>query len=160
MKPFLGAESTIRVGVDTIIEATAPDGQRGVVFEDDGNTGYFYARDFSQPDLLFIDALHVYDVAAVSDSDRPSVVKIIWTCDFMAAALLINQRPHVIFHFGERCGYAEKPFPEPDSNSGWTHGIIHSSLRELFHPTEDKTENNKGGINSVTASPLHRFTST
>ena len=136
MKPFLGVESTIRVGVEAVIESDSPDGMRGVVFEDDGDTGYFYARDYSRPEPLFVDALHVYDVAAVVDPERPSEVRIIWGRDFMVAALLINQSSHVIFHFGERCGYSEKPFPEADPKSGWIHGVLHSGLRELFHPTE------------------------
>ena len=136
MKPYLGAVSTIRVGVEAVIESDSPDGLRGVVFEDDGDTGYFYARDFSRPEPLFVDALHVYDVAAVVDPERPSEVRIIWSRDFMVAALLIKQSPHVIFHFGERCGYAKKPFPEADPKSGWTHSVLHSGLRELFHPKE------------------------
>src|SRR6218665_1638322 len=109
---------------------------RGVVFEDDGDTGYFYARDFSRPELSIVDALHVYNVSAVVDPERPSEVRIIWSRDFMVSALLINQSPHVIFHFGECCGYSEKPFPDADPKSGWTHGALHSGLRELFHPKE------------------------
>lgn len=136
MKSFLGAESTIRVGVETVVESDSPDGKRGVVFEDDGRTGYFYARDFTRPEMFIVDALHVYDVEAVIDSERPSELKIIWGSNFMVAALLINQRPHVIFHFGESCGYAEKPFPEPDPKSGWTHELIHSGLKDLFHSAE------------------------
>lgn len=136
MKPFLGAESTIRVGVEAVIESDSPDGKRGVVFEDDGETGYFYARDFLRPELFFVDALHVYDVEAVVDPERPSEVRIIWSRDFMVAALLINQRPHVIFHFGESRGYSERPFPEADPKSGWTHEVLHSGLIEHFHAKE------------------------
>jgi hypothetical protein len=110
MKPFLRAESTIRVGDEAVIESDSPDCKRGVVFEDDGETGYFYARDFSRPELFFVDALLVYDVAAVVNPERPSEVRIIWSREFMAAALLINQRPHVIYHFGECCGYVSGHF--------------------------------------------------
>jgi hypothetical protein len=136
MKPFLGAESTIRVGVEAIIESDTPDGLRGVIFEDDGDTGYFYARDYSRPEQYFIDALHVYDVSGVVDAERSSKVRIMWSRDFMVAALLINQRPHVIFHFGESCGYSERPFPEADPKSGWTHEVLHSGLIAHFYPKE------------------------
>ena len=136
MKPYLGAESVIKVGVEAVIESDSPDGSRGVVFEDDGETAYFYARDYSQPEHLFVDALHIYNVEGVVDRDRPSDLKIIWTRDFMAAALLLNQRPHVVFHFGDRCGYADRPFPEPDPNSGWRHSQFDLKLIELFHPKE------------------------
>ncbi len=136
MKPFLGAESTIRVGVEAVIESDSPDGMRGVVFEDDGDTGYFYARDFSRPELLFVDALHVYDVAAVVDPERSSQIQIIWNFDFKVAALVINQSPHVIFHFGECCGYSEKPFPDADPKSGWTHRVLYTGLKEHFRSTK------------------------
>ena len=134
MRPFLGAESAIRVGVEAVIESDTPDGMRGVVFEDDGETGYFYARDYSRPEPFFVDALHVYDVSAFVDPESPSQVRIVWSRDFMVAALLMNQRPYVIFHFGENCGYSERPFPEADPKSGWTHEVLHSGLIEHFYP--------------------------
>ena len=85
-----------------------------------------------------------YDVEGVSDSERPSVVKIIWSRDFMSAALLINQRPHVIFDFRESCGYSESPFPDPDPKSGWTHGVLSSELRDRFHPKNEEGEQGGG----------------
>lgn len=135
MKPFLGAESLIKVGVPVVIETDAPDGSKGVVFEDDGTTGYFYARDYQFPEQLFVDALHIYNVAGVRDRDRASKVKILWTRDFQTAALLINQRPYAVFHFGRRCGYAASPFPEPDPKTGWAHGKLDESFRDLFFPS-------------------------
>ena len=145
MKPFLGAQSVIRVGVESIIESDTPDGTRGVVFEDDGDTGYFYARDYSRPGELFVDALHVYNAEVVTDSERPSTVKIIWTRDFKNAALLINQMPHVIFDFNECCGYAKSPFPAPDPNSGWKHEVLNPGLRERFHPKNEEGEQGGDG---------------
>ena len=134
MNPFLGAESMIKVGVKSIIESDSPDGKRGVVFEDDGETGYFYARDYQKPEQLFVDALHIYTVHGVVDRDRACNLKIIWTQHFDAAALLINQRPHAIFHFGRRCGYAADPFPDVDPTSGWTHAPMEPTLKKLFFP--------------------------
>lgn len=134
MKPFLGAESVIKVGFESIIESDSPDGTKGVVFEDDGVTGYFYARDYQKPEHLFVDSLHVYTVQGVTDRDRPSVLKIIWTRDFEVAALLIDQKPHEIFHFGLRLGYGDDPFPDADPTSGWRHAPLESSIQELFFP--------------------------
>ena len=132
MKPFLGVEGLVRVGVKCILESDSPDGTRGVVFEDDGETGYFYARDYRMPEHRFVDALHIYDVKGVTDHDQPSKLKIIWTRDFEAAALLINQSPHAVFHFGQRCGYAQDPFPAADPRTGWRHSPIEPGLKSMF----------------------------
>lgn len=136
MKPFLGVEGLVRGGVKCTLESDSPDAARGVVFEDDGSTGYFYARDYSMPQHLFVDALHIYAVEGVTDRDRPSTMKIIWTRDFDAAALLINQRPHAVFHFGQRCGYAQDPFPAADPRTGWRHARIESTIKGLFFSEE------------------------
>jgi len=113
--PFLGAEQELIVGREIVIESDTPDEARGVVFEDDGETGYFYARDYSVPDQLFVDALHIYNVQGVTDRDKSSRAKIIWTRDFTAAALMINLVPHAVFHFEEKCGYVKSPFDGLDS---------------------------------------------
>ncbi len=130
--PFLGIEEEIILGNEIVFESDSPDGLRGVVFEDDGETGYFYARDYSAPDQLFVDALHIYNVEGVIDRDKPSTVKIIWTRDYSAAALLINQVPHAVFNFIECCGYANDPFPAPDPKSGWNHSSKLYETKELF----------------------------
>ena len=132
--PFLGIEEELIVGKETIYQTDSPDGKRGVVFEDDGETGYFYARDYSKPDELFVDALHIYNVQGVKDRDKPSKIKIIWTRDFSAAALLINQIPHAVYNFNECCGYAQNPFPNPNPNTGWIHSSDLLKTRDLFFP--------------------------
>ena len=134
--PLLGAEQELTVGTETVIESDSPDGTCGVVFEDDGETGYFYARDYSEPERFFVDALHIYNSQGVTDGDKPCRVKIIWTRDFTAAALLINLVPHAVFHFEERCGYAERPFPAADPSTGWTHSDKLLKTRELFFPQQ------------------------
>lgn len=45
MKPYLGALKEIKVGRPCVIESDAKGHPRGVVFEDDGETGYFYASE-------------------------------------------------------------------------------------------------------------------
>ena len=139
MPPFLGAEQELIVGNETIIESDSPDGSRGVVFEDDGETGYFYARDYGVPDQFFVDALHIYNVQGVTDREKPCRAKIIWTEDFSAAALMINLVPHAVFHFVERCGYATDPFPDPDPKTGWGHSDKLLETRSLFFPKKPDT---------------------
>lgn len=138
--PFLGAEQELIVGRELVIESDAPGGAHGVVFEDDGDTGYFYARDYAIPDRLFVDALHIYNVEGVTDREKPSMIKIIWTRDFAAAALLINLAPHAVFHFVERCGYAKDPYPKPDPASGWVHSSELMRTRGWFFQRNQDTE--------------------
>lgn len=117
--PALGvAEQTIRVGEPVVIEARSPTKSLAVVFEDDGETGYFYALDTTRTDQPMVDALHIYDVAGVTDRDKPSVVQIRWSGDGLKAALLINDYPHAVFDFESRRGYCRTNFPPPDRR--WT----------------------------------------
>lgn len=129
--PFLGAEAMHVPGQERVIECDCADETHGVVFEDDGDTGYFYARDHGQESQPFVDALHVYNVPDM-EAGVPVQVKILWSRYYQAAALLVNRAPKAIFHFGERCGYARDPFPEPDVTTGWTHAPIHAGLIGLF----------------------------
>mgnify|MGYP000530001188 FL=1 len=70
-------EHTFIVGQDTFIESTTENGN-SVVFEDNEETGYFYAVDITN-DLRILDALHIYNVADVIDRYKPSSIKILWT---------------------------------------------------------------------------------
>jgi hypothetical protein len=84
------------------------------VFEDDGQTGYFYAYDRAAPEhARILDACHIYDVADVVDRHRPSEVEIIWTRDGMKAALLINNVPHAVIDFRAQRAYCRTNFPPP-----------------------------------------------
>jgi hypothetical protein len=143
--PFLGAEQELIVGAGTVIESDAPNGAHGVVFEDDGETGYFYARDYSVSGQLFVDALHIYNVNGVTDREKPSRIKIIWTRDFSAAALMINLVPHAVFCFDQNCGYAKDPFPAADPSNGWTHSKDLLGTRNLFFPQKTSTEQTDAG---------------
>ena len=43
MKPVLGAHAEFTIGNENVIETYSIDESVGAVFEDDGDTGYFYA---------------------------------------------------------------------------------------------------------------------
>ena len=104
------------VGQDAFIDSTA-ENSNAVVFEDDGETGYFYVID-RDDDLNILDALHIYNVADVIDKDKPSRIKILWTADSMKAFLSINNYYHAAFDFKEKAGYCRNGFPHSKSN--WT----------------------------------------
>src|SRR4051794_26080886 len=85
------AEQEIRVGEPVVVEGASPTPPFVVVFEDDGDTGYFYALDTSSTDNPTIGAMQIYTTAAVTDRHLSSTVKIVWSQDDRKAALLINE---------------------------------------------------------------------
>jgi hypothetical protein len=114
----LVAEQTITVGKPVVVEGPSPSAAFGVVFEDDGTTGYLYGLDFSRQDNPIVDAMHIYNVEQVTDRAKPSVVQLVWSGDGLKAALLINRYPHAIFDFEARRGYCRTGFPPADLK--WT----------------------------------------
>ena len=83
------------------------------MFEDDGETGYFYGLDLSRKKQPIVDARHIYNVADVTDRDVPSVVQIAWSADSLKAALFINKYPHAVIDFAARRSYCRTAFPPP-----------------------------------------------
>ena len=103
----------LMVGEPSVFEFQAPRGTLSVVFEDDGETGYFYALDYSSASQPIQEAVHIYDVMSVVGRDRPSVVRIAWSADATKASLWINDYPHAVFDFAAKRGYARSNFPPP-----------------------------------------------
>jgi hypothetical protein len=110
--------ATLSVGTSSVIEAPSTKARFVVVFEDDGETGYFYGLDPSLGDEPILDALHIYNVESVKDRDRPSTLQIAWSPSGEHAALLINSHPHAVFDFAGKRGYCRTGFPAP--NRDWT----------------------------------------
>ena len=77
----LVAEQQIRVGDPVLVEGASPTPPFEVVFEDDGETGYFYALDTSRRDNPIVDAMQIYNVAAVKNRHLPSTLQIVWSPD-------------------------------------------------------------------------------
>ena len=113
------AEQQLLVGTPLVVEGAAPEGRYVAVFEDDGDTGYFYALDPSSEGNSIQDALHIYNVASVTDRVVPSLVKIAWSVDSLKAILLINGYPHAVFDFESQRGYCRSGFPPPSPSSAW-----------------------------------------
>ena len=59
------AEETLNVGRELVVEGASPSTQFATVFEDDGDTGYFYGLDTKKAGNPIVDALHIYNVADV-----------------------------------------------------------------------------------------------
>ena len=109
-------EQKFNVGQDTFIDSVADNGN-AVVFEDNEETGYFYAVD-PVGTFSILDALQIYNVANVIDKNEPSLVKILWNETESKAFLSINNYYHAVYDFGERVGLCRTGFP--NSNGSWT----------------------------------------
>jgi hypothetical protein len=70
-----------KVGTPGHNASDAPGGRFSAVFEDDGDTGYFYGLDMlreAQGVNPIVDALHIYDAAAVVDREAYYPIEIRW----------------------------------------------------------------------------------
>ncbi len=115
---FLVARETINIGEEISVFGESPEGRFAAVFEDDGETGYFYALDAEKSGSRICDAVHIYNVNDVADKNIPSKVEIVWSKDGLKSALLINDYAHAIFDFSAQRGYCRNNFPP--SNKDWT----------------------------------------
>lgn len=126
----LVAEQMINVGSEVVVEGPSPSQPFGVVFEDEGRTGYFYGLDFGREGNSIVDALHIYNVEQVTDRDKPSEVRLVWSADGMKAALLINRYSHAVFDFAAKRGYCRTGFPPAprtgfsNAGHGWDDGVF------------------------------------
>jgi hypothetical protein len=114
-------EAMFLVGTPVTIPSGSPDNRHGAFFEDDGDSGYFYALDLSRPEDRVVDAVHIYNVENVVDRYRPSLVNILWSEDGSKCALLINNYPHAVFDFSAKRGYCRTNFPnfEESADERW-----------------------------------------
>lgn len=111
-KPLVvGIEEKFQIGQDAYFTSIAPVTSHVVTFEDDFETGYFYAVTVNE-DISILDALHIYNVADVVHRDKLSRLQVMWTEDGTMACLLINDYCQAIFDFSKREGYCRNGFPE------------------------------------------------
>jgi Uncharacterized protein conserved in bacteria len=122
MKGYLLREQAYNAGEDTFIECHAQENNYAVVFEDDTDTGYFYAveTDPATGGQRILDALHIYNIEEVADEERKATIRIIWSTDWWRCALIINKQCHAVFDFQNHGGYCRSEFPPP--NQFWTKG--------------------------------------
>ena len=99
----------------------ALEGTYSAIFEDDGETGYFYAYDRARDNSPILDAVFIYNVKYVKDRDKASEAMIYWSNTHDKCALNINGYPHAAFDFEARRGFGRADFPnfEKSSNALW-----------------------------------------
>ena len=114
-------EQTFKPGDRTCFGSDSVSHPYSAFFEDDGETGYFYALDRTRSNEMIVDAVHIYNVADVSDHKRESIVSIVWSPEGMKSALLINGFPHAAFDYGAKRGFCRTNFPNSSNvaTGGW-----------------------------------------
>jgi len=117
-------------GVETWYVSDSPQTRFSGVFEDDGDTGYFYAYDREEPSEPILDAVHIYDVANVTERTLESIVEIVWSSDGLKAALLLNEYPHAVIDFAGRATYSRSQFLSGCER--WQHKTWDDGLLEQF----------------------------
>jgi hypothetical protein len=118
-------QRTFRPGDKTYVSCTSPLGGVATVFEDDEDTGYFYAVEGDGADMHIVDAVQIYIARNVTDRDRPSELAIAWSADGLKSVLFINDYPHAVFDFAAKRGYCRTGFPAtsshwPDAGHQWS----------------------------------------
>ena len=135
MKGYLLKEEAFVIGEDTFVESSASENNYAVVFEDDTETGYFYALeiDKNSGEQKILDALHIYESTTTPARGKAGSIKIIWSTDWQRCALILNNYCHAIFDFENHGGYNRDGFPPP--NEIWTKGereLTDGMVIELF----------------------------
>ncbi len=115
---FIVAQETINIGEAITIFGESHKGRFATVFEDEGETGYFYALDAEKSENQICDAMQIYNVKDITDKHIPSKIEIFWSEDGLKSVLLINDFPHAVFDFFDKRGYCRTNFPTPNKN--WT----------------------------------------
>ena len=134
MRGYLLREQAIEPGKDTFIECVSEENNYAVVFEDDTDTGYFYAMELDPQsgEQRILDALQIYQVED-TEKPAPGTLKISWSTDWLKCALVIDNKCHAVFDFENQAGYNKSEFPPP--NETWTKGtreLRESLVLELF----------------------------
>jgi hypothetical protein len=106
-------EPTISPGDDTWFASDSPTSSFSAVFEDNGETGYFYACERSGERTSILDAVHIYNVRNVIDREIESRGDIVWSSDGLKAALLLNGHAHAVIDFSAQRAYCRLNFPPP-----------------------------------------------
>ena len=106
------AGDVVRIGSKTVLQSEASSGAYSVVFEDDGDTGYFYALAPGAEALELLDALHVYNAEEELRGTDCSL-QLLWSADGMKAGLRLNAALWAVFDFERQKGWCRSEFPPP-----------------------------------------------
>jgi hypothetical protein len=118
-----------RIGTEFFSDSMSPQGGFATVFEDDGETGYFYALDTKSVNQQIVSALHVYDVASEGNGTQV-LLETIWTSDGLMCGFLIDHTVVAVFDFGDKSGWQRLPIS--DSHGEWTYLPLTPDVESSF----------------------------
>lgn len=118
MPVLIDKKAVFKPGVATWVGSRAAQGPYAAVFEDDGETAYFYASHGLDGGVDIQDAVHIYDVVSLTDKTSAAVIEIGWSPAGTQAVLMINDHPHAVFDFEAKKGWCRTDFPP--SNGEWS----------------------------------------
>ncbi|MEY2538610.1 MAG: hypothetical protein QOG67_2350 [Verrucomicrobiota bacterium] len=116
-------QEAISYGIPVVHASTSPTQVYSVVFEDDGETGYFYARNGES----IVDAVQIY---TTSDRSGTATLQIAWSDDGLKVVAIIDRRPEAVFDFSARRGYSRANYPQPAKD--WTGHEWDDAVINLF----------------------------
>ena len=133
MKGYLLKNEEITIGEGCYIESAASEHPFIVMFEDDRETGYFYAaiKDASGS-LSILDMLFIYDAQHVPAKEKQAKLSLLWSTDWQRCGLILDNTCHAVFDFHNRTGYNLTAFPPPVL---WTAGerrLTEDMVRSFF----------------------------
>jgi hypothetical protein len=99
-----------RGGSGLFLSSDSPNGDWRAVFEDDGETAYFYACAATGSESNIFDALQIRRAATASSTSAP-VVQIVWSADGLKAALITGEQIDAIIDFARRKAFCRSNFP-------------------------------------------------
>lgn len=112
-------EARIQPGRPVRIESRSPSAPFLAVFEDDGETGYFYAlTSGTDQGPTILDAVQVYVAPQPPGGDvADTLLRLVWSPDGERCGVLLDGELQAVFDFRARIGAARSGFPPPPS--GW-----------------------------------------
>jgi hypothetical protein len=122
-------QRVVRFGEPVVMESRSPSGAHAVLYEDDGDTGYFYAVEPSPEGMEMLDALHLYN----AEQDLRGVdcrIELVWSADGNKAGLRINGTLWAAFDFEHEQGRCRTNFPPPSgrwkmaSRPPWSDAVV------------------------------------
>lgn len=109
-----------------------------VVFEDEGPTGYFYACDRSHQTMedSILDAMLIYNGAALEDRTRQRIASVQWSRDGLQAVLYLDGTPQGLYDFAAKIGMCRSNFPNflDEDSRGWrksTHQWVDAAMERF-----------------------------
>ena len=121
----------ITIGNPITLDCPSPKASYAVIFEDDGESGYFYGLNLENTKQPVLDALHIYDVKDLPDPNVSVKLEINWSDDGLKSCLAINGFKHAVFDFESRKAYCRNNYPPPDRRFTKSHKWSDEAL-DLF----------------------------